>query len=701
MSHPPRRHSGRLVFAAALLCLLPSVSRAQLVPVGPSTPVIGGAPLVRGTDTAFDSINRVYLVISAFGPVTGIFVNEAGAPVSAAIPISGGYGQYPRVAFSPHVFGGAGGFLVTWHQGDGPIISGSPSNQVHGRLISFAATPLVGTDRVIGTSPLGTWWEAAPAVAYSPTSQVFLVAWQQFAAGEVHAARVGIDGVAIGSPFVVSDSYARDPGVAWNPYDNEFGVSYSGANQFGASVTLARVSAAGAVLRRTVLFQSAATYITDIAFNLATHNYVVAYASPSTRTTEVSAAGDVVSHGLPYSPVGAYDGLSVAYNLLSGSFLLVGHYTAEIGGIELDGTGAKISAEAQLTYGPASNGSFYPRVSGNTVIKQFQISYSKDLVVATSQLVGTGTALVPPPTDTDGDGIYDYIDSCPAAYAQTTSGCPAPGAQLGDVSGDGKADIVFEHASTAMLYTWWMGNGQLVGELPLNPGFAAGANTLLVAKDDFTGDGLVDLLFQNQVTGVITLWRMQGTAIVGSPVAIPVSAGQWRIVATPDFNLDGHPDILWQKFSTGELYAWYVSWSSTGQLTYLGGNVLIDSADFPVFTSGADWRVVVAGDLNGDQRHDLLLQSQSTAAVVAWMMGNTNGTKVTSMNVPISAPAGPWRVRMLNDMNSDGKLDIVWQNTVTPAPLYVWHMNGAGGLVGGGYFGPANLNPAWRVVGGK
>ncbi len=69
------------------------------------------------------------------------------------IPLSGGFGQYPRVAFSPHVFNGTGGFLVTWHQGDGPVIGNAPSNQVHGRLIAYGNPPVLGADTVIGTSP--------------------------------------------------------------------------------------------------------------------------------------------------------------------------------------------------------------------------------------------------------------------------------------------------------------------------------------------------------------------------------------------------------------------------------------------------------------------------------------------------------------------------------------------------------------------
>jgi hypothetical protein len=56
---------------------------------------------------------------------------------------------------------------------------------------------------------------------------------------------------------------------------------------------------------------------------------------------------------------------------------------------------------------------------------------------------------------------------------------------------------------------------------------------------------------------------------------------------------------------------------------------------------------------------------------------------------------------MLSDMNSDGKLDIVWQNSVASAQVYGWYLDGAGHLVGDSWIQTAPLPPTWRVVGGK
>jgi hypothetical protein len=692
--------------AAALFIASASAQAQQLAAVGSTIDTIPGQPQVRGNDTAHDPTNRVFLQVSAYGPVLGRFVNETGTPVTSTFVISPGtvFGHFPRIAYSPHVFNGAGGFLVTWHQGDGPAIPGAPySNQVHGRLVRYAANPILGDDVVLGTSPLGSFWEAAPGVAYSAASQQFLVAWQAFKLGQVDAVRVSVGGTPVGAPFTVSDSYARDPSVAWNSIKDEFAVAYGGANASGATVTLARVSNAGAVVRRTILHQSSSSFITDIAFNAATEQYVVAYAAPGTRTTLVSGAGDVISHGLLASSVGTYDGLSIALNPVNGYVALVGHYTTEIGGVLLNAQGAKVGPEQVVTSGGSSNGSFYPRVSASSVGSLWQVSYSRGFAAAAGQVltVSGGQQVV----DTDGDGVPDTADVCPNVAAQTANGCPAapppppPPAGMGDINGDNKSDIVFEHMVSGALYGWFMSNGKIVGESALNPAAISSPDWLLVSKMDFTSDGKVDFLWQKQSTGELMVWQMNGLTRV-QEIPIPVDAGPWRVVSTPDLDRDGYPDLVWQNSSDNQLLAWFLQKTgSSVSLKYQGG--FVNLAGAPVPAAGAGWRVVTTGDLNSDGYEDLVWQNQTTQAVVAWFLTGANGIHVSG-SVSLSTNAGPWRVRMLSDMNHDGKADIVWQNGVTAERLLIWFMNGAGAMAAQNFFDPpVYLPPNWRVVGGR
>src|SRR5690606_12083457 len=145
----------------------------------------------------------------------------------------GAHAYFPRVAYSPHVNNGAGGFLVTWQ-------GGTWDNQVRARIVAYPHGVING-ETILPTTP--THQEVGPAVAYSLSSHVFMVAWQS-GDFKVWGALINTSGQLAGGPFLISDPSqgARDPSIAWNVYTNEFGVLYSGFNAAGATITFARVN---------------------------------------------------------------------------------------------------------------------------------------------------------------------------------------------------------------------------------------------------------------------------------------------------------------------------------------------------------------------------------------------------------------------------------------------------------------------------
>jgi len=369
---------------AALLLWAPPLA-AQISSVGVN-PALIGFP-VRGSDAAYDPVNNVYLVVGAHGVVRGVFVNSAGSPVSAPFQISGGAGfaQFPRALYSPHVNNGAGGFLVTWHQGDG-------ANLVNTRIVAYP-NHVVTAQYPIPSAP--TWWESGAAIAYSPSSRVFLVVWRD-AAYVVTGVRIGLNGQAIGAPFAISAQVpgdgARDPNVAWNPHTNEFGVVYTGWNASGATTAFARVGAGGGVLSRNVFNVGPATYITDIAFNTTTGRYLAAWSQFGTYGAEIDASGNVVTKGLLSSTTGTYDGLGVAYNATSGTFLLVGHGPSfDVWAAELNSRGARTSADVSVTSAGGPIGSFYPRAAARSNAREWAIPFSHNFSMLRDQVVSTSS----------------------------------------------------------------------------------------------------------------------------------------------------------------------------------------------------------------------------------------------------------------------------------------------------------------------
>ena len=93
---------------------------------------------------------------------------------------------------------------------------------------------------------------------------------------------------------------------------------------------------------------------------------------------------------------------------------------------------------------------------------------------------------------------------------------------------------------------------------------------------DFNADGKPDLIWQNQATGQLYYWLMNGVALQSSGY---LNNGQavdtnWKIVGIGDFNADGKPDLIWQNQSTGQLYYWLmngVALQSSGYLNQRSG----------------------------------------------------------------------------------------------------------------------------------
>src|SRR5688572_15533171 len=315
----PRRLCVGLLSVCALLAASMPAS-GQVSAASGATQLI--ASTTRGVDAAYDPVHNVYLVIGAYGPVSGVFVNLDGQAVGAPFTISGGAGHsnFARAHYSPQL----GGFMVTWSSEDS-----ATSLTVRTRAVTYPGS-LVGSENVVSDAGTRPWLEAAPAIAYSSTSQQFLIVWQGYPPSITIKARlIGLNGAGVGSIVELSSGYGRDPGVTWNPNRNEFGVSFSGETPTGSYSALVIVPASNpAAFRRTtfnVLGGGILTYITDIGYSTAADRYVMTwYEAVMSRVAEFGPDGNQLRGDIASVRVGMYDSLSVAYNPVSQTFLLVG-----------------------------------------------------------------------------------------------------------------------------------------------------------------------------------------------------------------------------------------------------------------------------------------------------------------------------------------------------------------------------------------
>ena len=722
------RARGRRALALAAVMLTGIVgvtpAHAQLSVLGSPTQVHGA--LVRGSDPQHDPVNDVYLVVTAYGPVAGIFVNALGVPVTSAFLIKAstggvGFSAYVRAKYSPEANGGNGGFLVAWASED---VVNQPSS-IRTQMVAYPGV-LVGNEQIISESTSRAWGEAAPAIGYSRTSRRFLVAWQGFGPYVIQSRLVGLDGAPIGSVVALSNgSFDRDPGVTWNPNKDHFGVSFGGEYSAGAFAAFAIVPASNpaAFSRNTFAFvPGGQTAMSNVEFNPQTNRYVMSwYQSVGARTAEFNESGEMMSARLASGSIGTYDGLSMAYNPISKTFLLVGTnpYTDELAGAELNSAGERIGADAVLGTAKA----LYPRVGASQKAAQWMTISSKRLI-GILQGVQTGTSGSPSPSPPPGPPPCSFTvndtsasaagtSSTGALTVSTTENCEwtvtanaswlsvsptsgrGPGAvqwtaeanhsgaarsgtitiagktftvnqavlvfTVGDFNGDASPDFIWRNGSTGDLAVWRMRGLRQLSGAALTPSRVPDTGWKVVGSSDMNRDGFSDLLWQHD-NGWLAVWWMRGETMMSGELitASPLSDLGWRVVGSGDLDRDGWPDLLWQH-TDGRVSVWYMRGK-----TFLSGQVIIQPL------SDQAWRVAGVADMNRDGNLDLVWHHRNTGHVALWLMNRSRLADAMLMNE--SAPDTRWQPRGLGDFDGDGDVDVLWQNDATGA-LATWQFH--------------------------
>ena len=387
--------------------------------------------LVKGTDVEYDPVNRVFLVVASCyttcpsGSVYGRFVDANGAPVGGIFTISpAGNGHFPRAEYGEAVNGGNGGFLVTWTQEQ------AGGNQLYGRVVRYTSAG----GQALGTKPVQlsdgatpAWAEAGAGIAYSPTSQNFLVAWMAYSPFRVVSRLVHINAAPLTGIRQLSAAYGQDPSVAWNASTNQYGVSFSAENSAGSAgfSVFARVSATdGAMLGRQSFNQiSGFARITDVAYSPLTKRWVMAWAqglfgSPGweTQIAEIGANGQVINMGLATRRWVGYNSVAIANSPVTNTMLLVSiPPTDETSGLELNRHGFPISSVTALAPGFTTR---YARVVGNVHSARWAVSFSNNYE--------SGRVFAVRTTSTAGGGTKTH-----AAYSGTSTGSGSGGSTGG------------------------------------------------------------------------------------------------------------------------------------------------------------------------------------------------------------------------------------------------------------------------------
>src|SRR6266404_3626453 len=183
---------------------------------------------------------------------------------------------------------------------------------------------------------------------------------------------------------------------------------------------------------------------------------------------------------------------------------------------------------------------------------------------------------------------------------------PAGAAVFGDFDGQAplSSDILWRNATTGENYIYPM-SGLAIKGTEGNLRSVADQNWRVVGVGDFDGNGKADILWRNFSTGENYIYSMDNTPLVREGYIRTVSDLNWQVVAVGDFDGDGKADILWRNGATGENYIY--------PMDLVSNVITIKATEGYIRTvSDLNWRVVGAGDFNGDGKADILWRNKST-----------------------------------------------------------------------------------------
>ncbi len=294
-----------------------------------------------------------------------------------------------------------------------------------------------------------------------------------------------------------------------------------------------------------------------------------------------------------------------------------------------------------------------------------------------------------------GVNVIPNTTAAPVGTAPTfvaTQGIPTGGTNVfnsavGDMNGDGQADVVATNAGTNTV-TVIHRNGVMAPTVTVIP-MATGTfnQPLFVTIGDFDMDGKVnDIAVTNIGTGTVSILKNNGnmtySAMAGSPFSMTAGAAGYAPygIDSGDFDGDGRPDVV-----VGNL----------GNNTFL--RVILNKAggwavQAPITAvPAAQPNTVRVGDFDGDTKLDFVAVSRQAAGQVAFYKGDGVGG-FTKPNANIAVGSNPEAVAV-GDLNQDGFLDLVVPN---PGSSNLHWMTGKGD---GTFNAPVMINSAVQTNG--
>lgn len=180
---------------------------------------------------------------------------------------------------------------------------------------------------------------------------------------------------------------------------------------------------------------------------------------------------------------------------------------------------------------------------------------------------------------------------------------------VGDVNGDGVPDVVWLEPSSGQIAIWLMSGPGVIGAATFPASVGPASPWVLSAVGDVNGDGRADLVWRNASTGQTLAWLMNPSGMIGSTRSFGIVPLAFELVGIADINGDGIQDFVWFRSSDGQV----ATWQNATDGTY--------TPAFPASVGIGTWRPYPVGDLDGDGKDDIFWRDTATGMTAVWYMG--------------------------------------------------------------------------------
>ncbi len=279
-----------------------------------------------------------------------------------------------------------------------------------------------------------------------------------------------------------------------------------------------------------------------------------------------------------------------------------------------------------------------------------------------------------------GAGLVDAF----AAVQEVPAGPQVCTEELCDYGGDGKADVLLRNSSGSWYYYPMDGKTYIAGQ----EGFAnliRNTDWQYQGSGDFNGDGKGDVLLRH-TDGRWYYYPMDGKSYLAGQEGFAnlIRNTAWQFAGIGDMNGDGKDDVL-LRHTDGRWYYYPMDGKS-----YIAGQ-----EGFANLIRNTDWQFAGMGDMNGDDKDDVLLRHTDGRWYYYPMDGKTYLAGQEGFANLVKNTA--WQYQGMGDMNGDDKDDVLLRHT--DGRWFYYPMDGKTYISGQEGFANLVRNTAWQFAG--